>query len=259
MPEPPGRVGRVVRSEGFSYPEMVTAIERTGRRIVGLVRSLELQDAGKPVPGLEWTVAQTAAHLIGIVMRGTGDRRRAATVEKLGDLNMIQITEIADEDPSGIADKLEALLNRQLSQLPRATGDEPFELHAGLFASIKTALSYELWDFLIHGHDIARATGRGWTIDPSDAALDVLAIIPALEPWLRQEIRSGATKLLRFTFPQLWQAIVVQVGNGRYHVGLEEDNTARELDPVETLLVLAQREKSRDEVISELSSWYLPT
>ena len=96
-------------------------------------------------------------------------------------------------------------------------------------------------------------------MDASDAALDVLAILPALEPWLRQEIRSGMTKHLRFTFPQIWQAIVVQVGHGRYHVGLEEDKTAGELDPVETLLALAQREKSSDEVISELSSWYLPT
>jgi hypothetical protein len=238
---------------------MVTAIERTGQRIVSLVRSLELRDVGKPVPGLEWTVAQTAAHLVGIVMRGTGDRRRAATVEGLGDLNMVQITEISEEDPCGIADKLETLLGRQLALLPRATGDEPFELHAGLFASIKTALSYELWDFLLHGHDIACATGRGWTIDPSDAALDVLAILSPLEPWLHQEIRSGTTKQLRFTFPQIWQAIVVQVGHGRYHVGLEEGKTARELDPVETLLALAQRKQSSDEVISELSSWYLPT
>jgi hypothetical protein len=68
-------------------------------------------------------------------------------------------------------------------------------------------------------------------MDASDAALDVLAILPALEPWLRQEIRSGTARHLRFTFPQIWQAIVVQVGHGRYHVGLEEDKTARELDP----------------------------
>ena len=33
----------------------------------------------------------------------------------------------------------------------------------------------------------------------------------------------------------------------------------QDLDPVETLLTLAQRAKSSDEVITELSSWYLPT
>jgi hypothetical protein len=238
---------------------MVSAIERAGHRFVGLVRSLEQREAANPVPGLEWTVAQTAAHLVGIVMRGTGDRRRAATVETLGDLNMTQITELGESDLSRLADQLEERLQHQHSLLSGATGDEPFELHAGLFASVKTALSYELWDFLVHGHDISCATERGWTIEPSDAALDVLAILPALEPWLRQDVRCGATKHLRFSFPQVPRMIVVRAGDGSYHVGVEDTDAARNLDPVETLLTLAQRQKSSDEVISELSSWYLPT
>jgi hypothetical protein len=32
-----------------------------------------------------------------------------------------------------------------------------------------------------------------------------------------------------------------------------------DVDPVETLLAIAQRTASSDPVISELSSWYLPT
>jgi hypothetical protein len=64
---------------------------------------------------------------------------------------------------------------------------------------------------------------------------------------------------LRFTFPQIRQAIIVHAGDGLYHVWLENDEAAIELDPVETLLALAQRQKSSNEVISELSSWYLPT
>ena len=43
MSEPPGRV---IRSDGFSYPEMVTAIERTGQRIVSLVRSIAVTISG---------------------------------------------------------------------------------------------------------------------------------------------------------------------------------------------------------------------
>src|SRR6516225_3926402 len=155
---------RVVRSEGFTYEDMVSAVARSGHHFVELVRSVESEDAAKLVPGLEWTVAQTATHLIGIVMRGTGDRRRAATVEMLGDLNMTQITELGEDDFPRLADKLEERLEHQLSLLARATGDEPFELHTGLLASVKTALSYELWDFLVHGHDISRATERWWAI-----------------------------------------------------------------------------------------------
>ncbi len=205
---------RVVRSEGFTYAEMVSAIERTSSRFIALLRSLGLDDGRKPVPGLDWDVAQTAAHLIGIVMRGTGDRRRAPTVQELGDLNLTQITEIGEQDIPAIADALEQRLARQLAMLSAATGDEPFELHAGLFASVKTALSYELWDFLVHGYDIARATGRSWTVDPSDAALDVLAVLPALEPWVRSDVRSGPEKQIAFTFSQIEQAIVVTVGDG---------------------------------------------
>lgn len=250
---------RILRAEGFTHAEMVSAIDQTGHRFVALVRSLDPQDAARPVPGLEWTVAQTAAHLIGIVMRGTGDRRRAPTVEELGALNQLQIDELDRSDPAIIADLLEKRLGHQLAMLRAATGDEPFPLHAGLVASVKTALSYELWDFLLHGHDIHRATGHEWTIDPSDAALTVLAVLPALEPWLRDPVRTGAKQRVSFTCPQLPQTIVVEAGDGSYAVQLEKKESVNVVDPVGMLLALGQRARPSDSVSAELSSWYLPT
>lgn len=249
----------VVRSEGFTHTEMVSAIERTSSRFIALLRSLDLADGRRPVPGLDWNVAQTAAHLIGIVMRGTGDRRRAPTVQELGALNMMQVTEIDEDDVSVVADLLEKRLEGQFQLLALATGDEPFELHAGLHASVKTALSYELWDFLVHGYDISRATGREWTIDASDAALDVVALLPALEPWLREDVRAGVHKRVSFTFSQIEQAVVVEAGGGWYRVELTGKGSAPEVDPVEILLALAQREPSSNPEIGELASWYLPT
>jgi hypothetical protein len=249
----------VVRAQGFTHAEMVGAIERAGTRFVALVRSLDSRDGALPVPGLEWNVAQTAAHLIGIMMRGTGDRRRAATVQELGALNELQVTEIGEDDPAKIADLLDARLSRQLAMLGAATGDEPFELHAGLHADVKTALSYELWDFLLHGFDIARATAREWTSDPADAAIDVVGVLPALGPWVRPEVESGGRKRLEFAFPQRDDAVTVEVGDGAYAVALGAREGVEELDPVDTLLALSKRSASTHELVRELASCYLPT
>jgi hypothetical protein len=211
------------------------------------------------VPGTTWTVAQTGAHLVGIVMRGTGDRRRAATIETLGELNQIQIDEIGESDPAVIADLLEERLARQLSLLPNATGEEPFELHAGIYATVKTALSYELWDFVLHGYDIARATGRSWVIEPDEAALDVVAVLPPLEPWLRPEIRAGASRRVAFTLAELGLTVLVQAGGGEYDVTVVDNMSAEVVDPVDLLLALGQRRTSQHSLIAELASFYLPT
>ncbi|HVE90740.1 MAG TPA: DinB family protein [Actinomycetota bacterium] len=250
----------VVRSEGFSLDEMVAAVRRASGQFVGLVRSLTPEEGQLPVPAMDWSVSQTASHLIGIVMRGTGDRRRAASVEALGQLNRQQIDELAMSDPAEIADRLEARLETQLGLLSKATGDEAFELHAGLVTDVRTALSYELCDFLLHGLDIARATGRPWTIDPADAALDLRALLPALEPWVRPEVHSGKAQEAEFSFPGPDRAICIEVGGGLYRVTTKPaDGSAPEVDPVELLLAVSKRGKGSDPTVAAIASWYKPT
>jgi hypothetical protein len=143
--------------------------------------------------------------------------------------------------------------------LGAASGDEPFELHAGLYADVKTALSYELWDFLLHGFDVAAATGRRWSIEPADVALDVMVVLPALEPWVRDDVRSGRSRELSFALAPEGRAVAVAVGAGTYGVRLVPAGSAPVVDPVELLLALSKRRSSSDRVVAELSSWFLPT
>lgn len=247
----------VVSSEGFSKEQIAEAVERATGRFVDLLRSLDATDAGKPVPGMEWDVAQTAAHLNGIVLRGIGDRRRAPSVAELGALNLKQIEELDERDLKKIADILEESLQTQFSLLPHATGDEAFELHAGLYADLRTALSYQLWDFLLHGVDIASATGRAWTIESADAALAIQAVLRPLEPWVSAIARAGSPKRVVFTFEQIAPAIAIAIGDGEYRVDLVEGAPeAVSVDPVEMLLALSRRAASPDPFLVEIASWF---
>src|SRR5436190_18296798 len=58
--------------------QTLAALAAASDRLAGLVRSLSATDGSRPIPGLGWTAAETAAHVVTVAGRLLGDRRRSA-------------------------------------------------------------------------------------------------------------------------------------------------------------------------------------
>lgn len=253
----------VIRAADVGMAEMVPALDAAGRKFVALLRSLEPADGDRQVPAMTWTVAETAVHVLTIVRRGLGDRRRADSLEGLAQLNDKCIDEIPERQLGAIADLIETDMKRYIDLLAGATNDvvrsRVIDLHTGVRADIPTALSYQLFDFLAHGFDIARATGRPWKIDPAHAALVLRASLPALRPWVTNDAISGPSQRVVVAFPDAEVALAIETGERAYRV---EPATTEEadvqIDPVDLFLALAGRQDTSDPAVGQLASWYAP-
>jgi len=253
------------RAERIDYETIVNAVDAAGDRFVALLRSLSPEDGAKKVPDMTWTVSETAAHMLNIVNRGLGDRRRADSVAGLAVLNDKCVAEVDTRAPTEIAERIETdkttLLGLLRGQSAERAQSVAFPLHAGVRTDIPSALSYMLFDFVGHGLDIARATGREWSVDASDAALILHASLPLLGPWATEAVMSGTPQRAALTFPGDADAIVLEVGGGSYAAQNHERaevSYAVEVDAVEAFLAIAGRAEASSSAAARLASWFIP-
>ena len=255
----------VVRAERISFDAMVEALGAAGDQFVTMLRTLDPGDGPRPVPNLTWTVGETAAHMLTIVRRGTGDRRRSDSRAGLAELNEQSLADVDTRIPAELATLIEAEMTRLKGLLGGITAERAtstvVRLHAGLHTDIPSAFSYVLFDFLGHGYDITRATGRDWDIHPAHAALDLHACLPILGPWVKQSILDGPNLRQALSFPGDRDAIVVEAGGGRYRAQNESrDEVAdvAEVDPAATFLALAGRAPAAEAAAESLAEWFEP-
>jgi hypothetical protein len=184
------------------------------RSVVSLLRSLEPADASMMVPGSEWDVADTAAHLVSLCGRAQGERRRAAAPADLRGLNRRCIGEVGERDLGRLADRLASdattVLTDVLPALPITT---VFEFHCGVPTTVVPVLGVFLGELLVHGWDIAQATDRDWTIDDDDAWTVLTAVATVAAGWVRRDcdlpaglteryalVRAGTDCVVSFSF-----------------------------------------------------------
>lgn len=244
---------------------MLDAREAVARRFVELLRDLDEADGERPVPGLSWTIGDTAAHMLTVLRRGTGDNRRADSLAGLAELNELGLEEVETRSPGRLAELIEVeaeTLGTLLGGLdPEQASGIEVELHAGVRADLPSALSYILCDLLAHGYDIATAADRPWDIDAAHAALDLHAMFPLLEPWLIEAVREGPKQRLVISFPGETEAILVEAGDRSYRaqdVDRSGAAEAHEVDPVDTFLALCGRREAQHAVVAQLASWFQP-
>jgi hypothetical protein len=167
-----------------------------------------------------WSRRRGAAHLVGVLGRSIGDARRGETLQGM---------------------------------------HEPFPLHAGVVAEASAALSYGVWDFLVHGFDIANACEREWPMPPVHAARALRAGLPAIRPWVEPEVLDGPRQRVVVAFASGGEALALEVGEGRYGAELADPGAAdASVDPVEALLAISRRVPARHPLVARLAGWYQP-
>jgi uncharacterized protein (TIGR03083 family) len=166
--------------------ELMTELQAAGKRFTALLRDLADGDISKPCEGLLWNVGDVAVHVLTVVNRSLGDRRRTDKPAELADLNALTIEEIKERDPRVIADLIDTNMNIILNKVyPKIDDDRRFPFHSGSTIGARAALAITMGEFLLHGWDIARACGKEWVIDAHTAALAWRGILDPLAAWLK--------------------------------------------------------------------------
>ncbi|HEU5160206.1 MAG TPA: DinB family protein [Streptosporangiaceae bacterium] len=133
-----------------------------------------------------WSIAETAAHVVTIShlytsitkggaiplpFPGIEERIRATTVDTVADLNTEMLRQFSERDPA----KLGEHLRDDVDDIMRATKDaDPAETVgwlSGARVPVAGLFAHLLNEVQIHGRDIARASGRSWTIPPRDGGM----------------------------------------------------------------------------------------
>jgi uncharacterized protein (TIGR03083 family) len=157
------------------------ALERAIPRVTALLR--DVPNGAQRVPHLDWTIAETAAHLwsgVTIYPDLLGGRSHPWTdMDSRAETSAAIIAEIQERDPTALA----ALIERDAPTMVtafRAYGAKPITYVFGTPASATTALAMMASEFLIHGWDIAQAVGVPWPITPADAIVITRAVCELL-------------------------------------------------------------------------------
>jgi hypothetical protein len=151
------------------------ALRSAAAQTAGLLRSL--RDVGVGIPGSEWTVRDAAVHLVtgtalsSDIATGMPSPVAAVSPETLATENAQRIADIPESDPAVLADLLDGAVTRLLDVTERRRGDEPVVWHGGRPLHLVDLVGLSLGEQVLHGHDMAMAIGRHWTIEPAHARL----------------------------------------------------------------------------------------
>lgn len=240
---------------------LADAIVAEGLALAELLHVSAPGRGGIPVPGLDWTVAETAAHALTVVRRGLGDRRRSTSPAGTAELNANALRGVDLRDPVALGMEIgrdtEVVARRVLAQV--LDGDALIPFHAGTRVRVLDAFGALLSELMIHGHDISRALGVDRATARHHAALGLRAMLAVVPGWLDRE-RCGVGRTFHLDVAGLPAAVRATVTDGGLVLewAPDVDRDPEPLEPLEALLALAHRTTSVDGDLAGLADALLP-
>lgn len=176
------------------------AAQRRATDLLSRVRSPDAR-AGR----LEWTVAETSAHMVASVRLLTdiitGERdadaylAAAAGARTPGQRNAVgnsmTLNEITERDPSRLATMLGDSVERFISAAKHADPGARFTTEAGVTMTAPIMLAAELGELLVHGFDVARGAALPWSVPRSEALLVIAGVLAVMPEYVDRQASAG--------------------------------------------------------------------
>jgi uncharacterized protein (TIGR03083 family) len=186
------------RAHDRSLAAFRDAVGRTSR----LWRSIDNPNA--PTPRLDWTAAETAAHVVGDLRDYTRALTRHAngymthanppmeSPSKLSaKVNARHLEEIRERDLHHLADLLEEAALAYLAVASAADLTADISTPNGLVIAPSTMTCLLLGEQVVHGLDVARSAGVPWAISADDAHLVIPGVLNIAPQYLRPSRAAG--------------------------------------------------------------------
>jgi len=161
-------------------PELLTAYRKAAREVCLLLGSLE--HTADVTPGGEWTVRQTAVHLICFprLFRQflNGSPSPLSSMADTEIMNTAFFLAMAEEDPQVLSALLKASTDAYANDAATHSADDRCPFHLGMTLDVATEVAVQTSELLQHGWDIAQAAHR--TFRDDEGALATLLTMPEL-------------------------------------------------------------------------------
>lgn len=125
----------------------------------------------------EWTVRDAAAHLIGTtglyaeIAGGGASPIPALTPSAVDKYNASQVADIGEADSRMLSKALTVTVGQFLDATSGRPADTSVTWHGGISIDLAPLTGILVAEYVLHGYDIATATGIAWPILPEQAAL----------------------------------------------------------------------------------------
>jgi hypothetical protein len=254
---------KTMGSEKPDRNELTIALEKSSRQFCEMVRSLSEEEADKPVINSEWSVGQTATHVLTVVRRLTVDRRRSQSAVETALLNQQCLEEMPQQGMPEVAHQIEEGMQAALTTVyPRIPEDKMLPFHGGTKISLVGGMAVVLGEFLLHGYDIAKNTGRNWEIEPHLAYLNWRGIAEVFPAWLNAGAAADLNETYLFRFEGETTPVSLVFKDGKVEVTTEEPEDANFIiaaSPVEVLLTFPYgRINANEPALDRLASFFEP-
>ena len=185
-----------------AYGPTLTALRGAVTRSAELWRQVAKPDS--PAPGLAWTAAETAAHVVGDLRDYTqaltrhangymthANRPTESPSALSAKVNARHLDEVPERNLQRLADMLEAAADAYLSVATAADPNAEIATPNGLVIGPATMATLLLGEQLIHGLDIARTAKIDWPIAKADALLVFPGALTVMPQYLRPQRAAG--------------------------------------------------------------------